>query len=435
MKNAKNKGQVLLVVAVLFTIVTTAGIVGATSPIVRQIQIARNLEMSKRSYFAAEAGSEDAFYKIRNNLTTTFPETLELDGSEVTISTAITGANEQEITSRAETDDHVRTVLKDVTVTDGFSFSFALQAGIGGLIMENNAQVVGNVYANGPIQGSSRTANIIRGDAVSAGSSGSISGVRATSSAYAHNISNTNIDKDAYFVSISNTTVGGVQYPNSEDQPNVDMPIPDSLLDQWEDAAVSGGTINSPCPYTISSGVNTLGPVKINCSLVISGNSTEVHLAGPILVNGNLTVNNNPRIKVGDSVGNKSVPIITRSSSSPSSSGIIALNNNPLFYGSESNGSPNPDSYVMLVSRNTSASLGGSVKAITAGNNITGNLLLYAPFGEIDISNNVALRQVTAYTLRIRNNAIIYYTIGLAQPLFVEGPGGQWKISRWKEGF
>jgi hypothetical protein len=434
MKNTKNKGQVLLVVAVLFTIVTTAGIVGVSSPIVRQIQIARNLELSKKSYFAAEAGSEDAFYKIKNNLATSFPESLTLDDSEISISSTITGAGEQEVTSRAETNNHVRTVLKDVTVTDGFSFSFALQVGIGGLIMENNSQVVGNVYANGPIQGSGASANIIRGDAVSAGSSGSISGVRATSSAYAHTISNSTVDRDAYFTSISNTTVGGTQYPGSADQPTVAMPIPDSLLDQWEQAAVDGGTINSPCPYNISSGVVHLGPAKINCSLTISGNATEVHLDGPVFVNGNLTVNNNPRIKVSDTVGNKSVPIITRSISSPTSAGTITLNNNPLFYGSESNGAPNPDSYVMLVSRNTSASVGGSVKAITAGNNITGNLLVYAPYGEIEIANNAVLRQVTAHRLRIKNNTIIYYTIGLAQPLFVEGPGGEWKISRWREG-
>ncbi len=429
----RDKGQILLLVAVLFTLTTTTAVVALTSPIVNQLQMARTLELSKKSYFAAEAGSEDAFYKIKNGLQANYPEVLELDGSEITVSTSVTGINEQEILSRGDADDHIRSVVKGITVTDGFSFNFAVQMGIGGLIMENNSVVMGNVYANGPIVGSDRTKNIIYGDAVSAGPAGSISGVRATSSAYAHSISSATVNKDAHYVSISGTTVGGVSYPGSTDQPAISMPIPDSLLDEWEAAATSGGTITSPCPYTISSGTTTLGPVKINCNLVISGNETTVLLAGPVLVSGSITVNNNPSIKVNDSVGNKSVTLIAHSSSNPSQLGTITLNNNPLFYGSESNGVVNPDSYVMLVSRNTSASLGGVVKAITAGNNITGNLLLYAPYGEIDISNNVALRQVTSYRLRLRNNAIIYYTIGLAQPLFVEGPGGEWKIRRWKE--
>jgi hypothetical protein len=429
----RNKGQVLLIMAILFTVVATTAVLALSSPIVNQLQMARTLELSKKSYFAAEAGSEDAFYKIKNGLQTSYPEVLELDDSQITVSTAVTDINEQDILSVGSTDNHIRSVIKGITVTDGFSFNFALQIGLGGLFLYNNAQVVGNVYSNGPVVGSDKTKNIIFGDAVSAGSSGSVSGIRATSSVYARSITNSTVDKDAHYVTISGTTVGGVSYPGSSDQPLATMPIPDSLLDDWEAAATSGGVINSPCPYIISSGTVTLGPVKINCDLVISGNATTLILNGPVWVKGDFTINNDPKFKVSDSLGNKSVSVIAHSTANPSGSGLITLNNNPQFYGSVTNGVTNPDSYIMFASRNTSASTGGSIKAITAGNSVTGNLLLYAPYGEINISNNVALRQVTAYKLSLLNNTVIYYTIGLAQPLFMAGPGGQWKIRRWNE--
>ena len=59
--------------------------------------------------------------------------------------------------------------------------------------MSNSAEVIGNVFSNGPIVGSN--SNIVRGDVVSAGPSGLVDGVRATSSVYAHTIRNSEIEK------------------------------------------------------------------------------------------------------------------------------------------------------------------------------------------------------------------------------------------------
>jgi len=427
-----NRGQILLITVILFTVVTTTVIFAGVSPIVRQISITRNFETSQKSYFVAEAGSEDAYYRIKNNLTTSFPHTLSLDSASVTTDVSTVGNNEKEILSTGTAQNLVRSVLKNITVTDGFSFNFAVQVGLGGLRMQNDSDVIGNVYSNGPILGDDRDKNFIVGDAVSAGSAGDIQKVRATSSAYAKNIADSKVDKNAYYQTISNTIVGGAQYPGSSNQSLVSMPIPDSLLDQWEANALSGGIITSPCPYSISNSA-TLGPVKINCDLTISGNSTVVTLAGTVWVNGNVNVNNNPTFKISDTVGNKSVPIIANSPSNPTNKGTFDISNNPVFLGSVTGGVPNSDSYVMLISRNTSAESGGAVGAINVGNNVTGNLLLYAPHGSIFLSNNVILRGVTGYSLNLKNNTQVYYTTGLGHSLFVSGPGGKWKVKRWRE--
>ncbi|MEX2013763.1 MAG: hypothetical protein WD896_00210 [Parcubacteria group bacterium] len=444
----KNGGQALVVVTVIFTIVAIGAVLGVTSPIVSQLAMAKTLESSKKSYFTAEAGSEDAFYRVRNNLPALFPLTLTLDGAVAITNMDTVGLNEQQIISEGNANDHIRTVLKDITVSDGFSFHSAVQVGIGGLNMLNTSKVIGNVYSEGPIK-SNDSGTRIAGDAVSSGAGGVIEAANILGTAYAHEIKgNTKICGDAHYQIINSSSLNflnspaspcsdpltpGTAYPTSPDQLSLPMPISDDLLDQWESDAVSGGVINSPCPYKITSGTVTLGPVKINCDFEVGGNGTVIIMAGAIWVNGNFTINNNPKFKVSDSLGNKSVPLVVRSASNPTQRGLITLNNNPEFYGSESGGTPNPDSYVMLVSRNTGALAGTGDKAIISGNNVTGNLLLYAPHGEIELSNNVILRAVTAHTLTLKNNVEVHYTIGLSQTMFTSGPGGQWKVKRWQE--
>ena len=426
--------MVLLIVTLLFTVVSITILFGTISPIARQLKMSHDLYSSKKSYFAADAGAEDAFYRMKNNINISFPLSLSIDDSTVTITSSQISSTDREIFSQGVTDNNFRAILNDLTVTDGFAFNFAVQVGIGGLRMQNDSDIIGNVYSNGSIDGDDENKNFILGDAVSAGSTGDIEQIHATSSVYAHNVSESKVDRNAYYQTIdSHTIVTGTKYPNSPDQPLIEMPIADTLLDQWETTAVGGGTITSPCPYIINNSV-TLGPKKINCDVRIKDRNTVVTLSGVLWINGNLVIEDDSKFKVSDSVGNKSVPIIVKSTSDPSGNGKIDINNKPTFYGSETNGVPNPDSYVMLVSRNIGAEIGNDVKAITAGNNVTGNLLLYAPHGKIELSNNVILREVTSYQLTLKNNVQVYYSIGLAQPLFVSGPGGKWKIKRWKEG-
>ena len=440
-----DEGQALVVVTVFFTVVAIGAVLGVTSPIIN----ARRRGLDQRADFTAEAGSEDAFYRIKNSFPVSYPATFSIDDVTASISVNITGVNEQEIISEGNATNHIRTVLKDVTVADGFSFHSAVQVGNGGLGLNDNAVVVGNVYANARVKAVGNNTRI-DGGVVSAGPGGVIEHITAFGDAYAHEIKGeSRICGDAYYQVIdgsSSSFIGnpgspcptpytlGTAYAGSVDQPLADMPIPDSLLDEWESQAVAGGPIiDTPCPYKITSGTVSLGPIKIDCDLEVSGNFTTVILEGTVWVNGNFTINNNPKFRVSDEVGNKSVPVIVRSVANPVQRGLITLNNSPQFFGSQTDGIPNPDSYVMFVSRNIGAESASGDKAIVAGNNIGGNLLIYAPHGEIELSNNVILRSVTAHTLTLRNNVQVQYSIGLGQPLFTSGPGGQWKIKRWHE--
>ncbi len=431
-----------MISVIFFMLIGLIIVLGATTPVIRQIQIVRGLELSRQSYFAAEAGSEDAYYRVKNNLTISFPETLATGGATSVTSLTTTGVNEQEILAEGNASNYIRRVVKDIVLGDGFSFNFGVQAGVGGLyFLSNGSSILGNVYANGIVQGNSSTPNNynpIVGSVVAAGPTGSISNIHATSTMYAHTIDHVTIDGDAYYAATStltNATVSGIKHPGSADQPVIAFPITDALVGQWEgDASVPTPAVCTNGTYTISSDI-TIGPKKIPCNLVISGNGTTVTVAGAIWITGNITLDGTGgtgiQMRVADSVGDKTVPVIADNTSSQTTSSQISASGNSNFYGSTGNA----DSYVMLISMNKSAEQGGSNVAINVINGAAGNVLTYAPHGKIQLQNNVSLREVTAYNLTLDNNTQVIYSIGLAQPLFTSGPGGTWKVKKWKESF
>ena len=439
-KGAGERGQVLIIVIVFFVAIALTVVAGVTGPIARELRVGSDLQLSKQSYFTAEAGGEDAYYRIRNNLAVSFPFTLALAGATSTVSLTVLDPISEEIVSQGNNRNLIRTVVKEITVTSGFDFGFALQAGIGGIWLHNNASVNGDVYSSGPVVSSNSSPNsynVIHGGIVSAGAEGLVNQVRATSSVYAHTITNTTVGKDAYYQTFggatSSVTVAGLKYPDSADQPILPLPITDALISQWENDALIGGTATcTNGSYTISASV-TIGPKKIPCDLTISGNGTVVTLAGALWVMGDVSISGSGgsgvQMKVADSVGNRSVLVIADDPGNNATSALITINGNSNFYGSTGNA----DSYVMLISQNNSAENGEDELAIQVINGAAGNLLTYAPHGEIKLENTVNLREVTAYKLTLINNAIVNYSLGLSQTLLTSGSGGAWKIRLWKE--
>jgi len=418
------RGQAVLISVVFFMFISTAISFGLVTPVVTDARLARDAEHSTQSFFLAEAGVEDAVYRLRNSMSIDPTEMLSLNGATTITTTTDAGSNEKDIVSSGDADNRVRKVKTHLSVSSGASFNYGVQAGEGGFAIQNSASISGNAYSNGPITGSN--SNNIIGDVISAGPSGSISGINTTGSAYAHTITNTDIDGSAYYQSISGSTVGGTWNPGSPDQPIVDLPIQDSLIEQWKADAEAGGILGGSCEtYKITSDV-TIGPAKINCDLEISGSRT-ITLTGALWVRGNISIKNSATLNVSGSISGKTVPIVADKPSNRTSSSKITLENSAEFNGSGTN------SYILLVSQNNSAENGGSAKAIEVQNSAEGDLLVYAGHGEVSIANSVSLREVTAYRIRLLNSAEVIYNTGLASLLFSSGPGGSWTVSEWKE--
>ena len=55
-------------------------------------------------------------------------------------------------------------------------------------------------------------------------------------------------------------------------------------------------------------------------------------------------------------------------------------------------------------------------------------MILYAADGVVEVSNNAALKEITANKIHLSNGASVTYESGLASPLFSSGPGGGWEI-------
>lgn len=415
-------GAAMLISVVFFLFISLAIISGLVSPAIREFRNANMNLNSKKSYFLAESGAEDVAYRLIKNMTVSNSETISLNLSSADTTTSVILGN-QVISSIGDVLNHQRKINMTLFTGTGSSFSYGIQSGQGGFILENSASVTGNVYSSGSIVGSGNT---IYGDAVSAEATGLIDGIHTTGSAYAHTIQNSNVDADAYYTVKTNTAVGGISYPNSADQGAVPMPIADGQIGELESDAEAGGVINSPCPYIINSDM-TIGPVKITCDLEINGSST-VTVNGSIWVTGKISIKNSAIIRVASGLGNKSVAIIADNPSNRTTSSSIELSNSSQFFGSGSAGS-----FIFLISQNNSSELGGNEDAISMDNSSSGKVILYASHGLININNNATLKEVTGYKIKAKNSANIIYDTGLVNTLFTSGPGGGYQIIGWGE--
>lgn len=421
-KNYSN-GQAVISATVFLLIVSLVIISSFSAVVLRETKNSQNFIFSKKSYFLAEAGAEDMSYRIMKGKNYSSQEVVNIDGDIATTTTTVVG-NERHVIAEGNVKKDIRKVETVLSADIGASFFYGLQAGGGGLLMENSSSVSGNVYSNGSVVG--ENSNIVRGTVISAGPSGLIDGSHSTSSAYSHTITDSYIEEDAYYQTISNTIVDGNLFPASPDQPLGEMPILDTKIDEWKAAAEAGGIINAPCPYVINS--NTIiGPVKINCNLTIQGSPT-VTLQGMVWVVGNVTIENTAIVRLDPSMGSMSLAIIADNPINRTTSSKISLENSVQFVDSGTFGS-----YVLMISQNNSAETGGTEVAINAQNSVSGKLLVYAGHGEIQLNNSVNLKEVTAYRIRLRNTAIVIYETGLSSLLFQSGPGGAYTISKWKE--
>lgn len=410
-------------VVTFLTSISLAVLYGIISPTIKNVSLSRGAINSSKSYYLAESGIEDVYYRLKSGKQISQTEVLSLDGGTATTLISDISGNEKEIISTGNLLNGDRKLKIAITISNGASFNYGVQVGQGGFVMENNSSVLGNIYSNGTVSGSG--SNLVKGDVVSAGPSGSVSGIHATSSVYAHTILNSTIDKDAYYQVISGSTVSGMSYPGSADQPLIGLPIPDETISAWEADAEGGGVINSPCPYKINSDV-TIGPKKINCDLEISGTPT-VTFAGNVWVLGNIYIKNSPIIRVSPGLPGKTIAFIADNPSNRTSSSKIEIENSGDIEGSGAG------SYILFVSQNQSAEQGGGERAIEVQNSASGAILVYAGHGEILLKNNINLREVTAYRVRLQNSAQVSYETGAASLLFTGGPSGGWDLKNWFE--
>jgi len=422
-------------VAFFVTILVLSALLGIAISIViltLSIQkISANIIKSSQAYYAAEAGIEDSLLRIFSSINYAPSNTLSVGGATADIaiekvSTSLT------IESQGNASGRIRKLrVKAFITSNEASFYYGVQVGDGGLTMNGNAQILGNVYSNGPVIGSGNTE--IHGDLYAAKATGVIDSMNIIKvgtedgNAHAHTILNSDIENGAYYfdnTTIIGTTAGSL-YPGSPDPEPEDLPISDIQINKWKDDAIVGGTIGS---YSLNGGNDSLGPIKINGDLTIKSNSNLTQ-TGTIWVTGNFVLESNTVIQLAGSYGSNSGVIIV--------DGNISLSSNVVICGAEGYKSvgntcyDNTGSFLMFVS-NSSSCCNPASPAIWANSN-TNAVILYTNSGLIRLGAAARLKEVTGYAIYIDSNANITYESGLANINFTSGPGGGWKIDSWEE--
>lgn len=393
-------GYLLLVTLVFFSalFVLSAAFVQST---VVYTKFERNAVAKAQALALAEAGIDKAVYELNQSASYTGESDTALGPGTFTISVSSIDGNTKAITATGYVPNDSsplasQTARATVAInSDTASFRFGVQVGVGGLVMDNNSQINGSIFSNGNVSGS----GIITGDAnVAAGVTTSLSGVEVQGNATSTSMTGCTVGGKAYYQTTNTCDVGGSSLQGNDISAPQPMPISDSQIADWKDAAAGGVQGDTTINGTVS-----LGPRHITGSLTVNG---TLNLTGPVWVTGSITVNNNAVIRVGAAIGNASVALITDST--------VAFSNNVIVAG---NG--NPGSFVLVLSTSASTS------AIDLGNNVTGGIY-YTSTGTIDVSNNAAAAQLTGYAIHLNNNAVVTYTSGLQSLMFSSGPGGSW---------
>lgn len=413
-----NSGSAWIGVMIMMTFLISIGLAISSS----QIYHLSNVKKEERVLAAqslCDAGVEKTIWELNQHAGGWTGETnLNLGTGVLDISVAGTGNNpriatvDAYIPSKTVTKQR-RTVKAQISPSasaDSIGFSYGVQVGSYGLDMQNNnTRVTGNVYSNGPILGNGSSKSVVTGTAVSAGTSGSISGMGIGVDAYAHSITGSAITGSAYYATTFSNTAAH-KYSGQVDKPTQTMPISSANISTWESMAADGGTLFGN--QTISS-PTTLGPKKINGNLTINSTLT---LSGVLWVTGDITTANNVTVQLAPSFGPNSSMIIA--------DGSIDMSNNVTI-----NGSGNSKSFMMLLSTKTTTSY--SSPSISASPNASA-AIYYTQNGWIFIKNNGNVKSVTAKGLHLEERATVTYDSGLASAVFTTGPSVTWSIDEWR---
>jgi hypothetical protein len=429
------RGAALLTFVIFFLFASTILTLGFARSVYESISEARVLYEGKRSFYAGEAGIEDAIYRLRDGRLYSSTESFIIDSIPVSVFRVLV-IDRYEYTATANANGAARQSMAELVIGDGASFNFGLQSGNGGITLSNNSGIYGNVYSNGVVEGQGNAT--VHGDIISAGPAGLVDSVTATGSVWSHSITGSTITGNAYYYSagtIAGSVVSGTQNPGAVDQPTTSMPISDDMIEEWKDDIQNTGTTITPGSPECLSGTYTIGTnttlnnVRIQCNVVIQkqGGGTTVTFAGPVWIEGDLTFSQGPTIVASSTLGSKSVQVIIDKESNRASSSAVSINQSTTFTSS------NSQSYVVLISMNNSSENGGSESAINLAQSANGKILVYAPHGRVSMGNSISLREVTAHQIDINNGAQVIYESGLMSLLFTGGPGGGYEIASWRE--
>lgn len=141
----------MIIMSIVLIIVAGLGLV-----VIIEQKIVTNAAYSAQAYYAAESGIEDSLYRLIKSQTYSASSTLPVGAGSAAVAISDVGTQKY-ILSKGQRFGRFRSLqakLETGGQSSSVSFSYGVQVGSGGLIMDNNSKVLGNIYSNGSIRGS-----------------------------------------------------------------------------------------------------------------------------------------------------------------------------------------------------------------------------------------------------------------------------------------
>lgn len=388
-----------------------------------QQRIIQNTRASLQAYYGAEAGVEDALFRIIREMDWSSSYSLWAGTAVVDVSVSPIIGGVHTIVGEGDSGGRIRRVQaaygfssEDVSFNFGAHIgnpSIACPPNCGGLEMKHNdSEIVGNVFSNASVSGLSSAT--ITDNVVVAGADNTLRDVRVNGDAEAYNCEGATIGGNLIYNSSGSNTCAGSASSTPDVIAPIGFPITPEMIADWQGKAQAGGLVDGGGDVLIDED-RVLGPGKVTGDLTIANNVT-LTLTGTIWVTGAFVPGNNAVVELNEDYGDLSGAMIVEQT--------VNISNNVILRGSGAEGS-----FLLVVA--TSPSLSESTPAISVANNAD-SAVMFAPNGAIVIQNNASLVEVTAHKIVIKN-ATVTYDLGLASSKFTTGPGGGWELMSWKE--
>lgn len=416
------KGFAAILATIIILVASAIIILSASFIAFNSLKSVRNSIYSVQAYYAAESGVEDSLLRLSKEMNFLLSNTLTVGSGSATIEISEPIGGAREIIVLGDRINRIRKVRVVYAInSQGVSFHYGVQAGDGGVQMNNNSRIKGNVFSNGNIIGSNQK-SYINNSAIVAKNGNKIKDMWIGEDALVYSCETSTIGGNLTYVEggANTCSVGGTTNTQPSEITSGEMPISQSQIDLWKQEAASGGIIPNDVIYSDTS--ISLGPIQIGTlnqprNMTIT-NNVRFKVTGVIYVTGNIIFSNNVIIELDNSVyGPLSGMIIA--------DGRIIVSNNAILRGSGETGS-----YILILSTNNSVN--PATPAISVNNNAVG-AIFYASSGVISLSNNMEAREVTGYKILLSNNSVVEYESGLENAIFSSGPEGSGGVIEWEE--
>lgn len=376
-----SSGSIIVVFVIVLSVLTTVVLAVSSLTLSNKVGVERTYQKSI-ALNIAEAGLNKAVWELKQGHSYT-GETgnSSISGGEFDVTMTNIDATNKYITATAyvptkASPKYKKAIKAKVTAqpsnTD-ISFSYAMQAGNGGMNISGSSEVEGSLYSNANI--------VVSGSAK----------VKDPGNAWAVGTIN------------DGGRIQGTKTPGASE-----TPLPIINFDAWRNLARQGGTINGS--YTIPSG--NFGPKEITGSASFSGSGT-VNIRGPIYIRGNLSISGGGVWTLDNSLGSGGTVIIV--------DGSVTIAGGTRFYPNSSGG------YLAVIAA-------GNGSQISYAGSATGEkIALFAPNGTITIAGSGKIVAMMGKTLNIAGSGKIEYEEGTPVISFPGAPGGNWTVKEWQE--